>query len=130
MRRWTWRLKSGRITAVRAVETHFHRLAESLSQLVWSVDAAGRLSYGNSAWYAFTAIGAGARFLESYLPALHPGDRSLWRQTWEQAVTSGEPYALERRIRFSPDGNYVRQLEWGNPMENSGGRTGGWVHLA
>jgi signal transduction histidine kinase len=115
---------------VRAVETHFHRLAESLSQLVWSVDAAGRLSYGNSAWYAFTAIGAGARFLESYLPALHPGDRSLWRQTWEQAVTSGEPYALERRIRFTPDCNYVRQLEWGNPVHNGGGRTGEWLIIA
>jgi signal transduction histidine kinase len=115
---------------VRAVETHFHRLAESLSQLVWSVDAAGRLSYGNSAWYAFTAIGAGARFLESYLPALHPGDRSLWRQTWEQAVSSGEPYALERRIRFTSDCDYVRQLEWGNPVHNGGGRTGEWLIIA
>jgi signal transduction histidine kinase len=115
---------------VRATETHFYRLADSLSQLVWAVDAAGRLSYGNSAWHAFTAIGAGARFLDSYLPALHPGDRSLWRQTWEQAVTSGQPYALERRVRFAPDGNYVRQLEWGNPMENRGGRTGEWLIIA
>ncbi|MDB6047105.1 MAG: luxQ 3 [Gammaproteobacteria bacterium] len=115
---------------MRAIETHFHRLAESLSQLVWAVDAAGRVSYGNSAWYAFTAIGAGARFLESYLPALHPGDRPLWRQTWEQAVTSGEPYALERRVRFPPDCNYVRQLEWGNPIYNGGERTGEWLIIA
>jgi signal transduction histidine kinase len=112
---------------VHPTETHFHWLADSLAQLIWAVDAGGRLSYGNSAWYAFTAIGAGARFLDSYLPALHPADRPLWRQTWEQAVLSGEPYALERRIRFTPDSNYVRQLEWGNPMQNGSGE---WLIIA
>jgi signal transduction histidine kinase len=115
---------------VHPTETHFHWLADSLAQLIWAVDAAGRLSYGNSAWYAFTAIGAGARFLDSYLPALHPADRSLWRQTWEQAVLSGEPYALERRIRFTPESDYVRQLEWGNPMQHGVGSTGEWLIIA
>jgi signal transduction histidine kinase len=115
---------------MRAIETHFHWLANSLSQLVWAVDAGGRLSYGNSAWYAFTAIGEGARFLESYLPALHPADRSLWRQTWEHAVSCGEPYALERRVRFIPESNYVRQLEWGNPIKGNLGRTGEWIIIA
>jgi signal transduction histidine kinase len=115
---------------MRATETHFYRLADSLAQLVWVVDAAGRLSYGNSAWYAFTAIGAGARFLENYLPALHPADRSSWEQTWQRAVSSGEPYALERRIRFTPESNYVRQLEWGNPLRANGGITGEWIITA
>ncbi|MDB6091906.1 MAG: luxQ 3 [Gammaproteobacteria bacterium] len=115
---------------MRATETQFHWLANSLSQLIWGVDAAGRLTYGNSAWYAFTAIGEGARFLESYLPALHPADRSLWRHTWEHAVAAGEPYALERRVRFTPESNYVRQLEWGNPILNGSGRTGEWLIIA
>ena len=113
-----------------ASETPFHLLADSLSQLVWAVDAGGRLSYGNSAWYAFTVIGAGARFLDSYLPALHPGDQSLWRQTWEHAVSSGEPYVLERRVRFTSEANYVRQLEWGNPIQDGAGRTGEWLVFA
>ncbi len=115
---------------MRATETHFHRLADSLAQLVWVVDATGRLSFGNSAWHACTAIGAGARFVDSYLPALHPADRSSWEQTWEQAVSSGEPYALERRIRFTPESNYVLQLEWGNPLRDNGARTGEWIITA
>jgi signal transduction histidine kinase len=111
-------------------ETHFHRLANSLAQLVWVVDPGGRVAYGNSAWYAFTAIGAGDPFLDHYLPALHPADRFSWRSAWEQAVSSGEPYALERRIRFTPDSNYVSQLEWGNPILANGVRTGEWMITA
>jgi signal transduction histidine kinase len=118
------------IKLMRATETAFHRLAESLGQLVWVVDPGGCLAYGNSAWYASTAIGAGARFLESYLPALHPEDRPLWTQVWEQAVRSGEPYAVERRIRFTSEGDYVSQLEWGNPLQEHGVCTGEWIITA
>jgi PAS domain-containing protein len=35
-------------------ETRFHWLADSLAQLVWTVDATGRISYGNAAWRART----------------------------------------------------------------------------
>jgi signal transduction histidine kinase len=113
-----------------ATDTQFYRLADSLAQLVWIVDPAGRVSYGNSAWYAFTGIGAGARFVDKYLPSLHPGDRPGWEETWERATNTGEPYALERRIRSSPDGNYVCQLEWGNPLRENGVRTGEWIITA
>jgi signal transduction histidine kinase len=110
--------------------TAFHRLADSLGQLVWVVDPAGRVSYGNSAWYSSTAIGAGAGFLESYLQVLHPDDRSTWAHAWDQAVGSGEPYALERRICFARGGDYVCQLERGNPLQVNGVRTGEWMITA
>jgi signal transduction histidine kinase len=113
-----------------ASETRFHWLADSLAQLVWTVDAEGRLSYGNSAWYARTGIGAGSTFRERYVLALHPYDRPLWRQTWEQAVACSEPYALERRIRFAGESNYVQQVEWGRPIRDDGGRTGEWLVIA
>jgi signal transduction histidine kinase len=60
---------------MRATEIHFHRLADSVAQLVWVVDASGRVSYGNSSWYAHTGIGAGAKFVRNYVPLLHPEDR-------------------------------------------------------
>jgi len=71
---------------MRATEMHFHRLADSVAQLVWVVDAAGRISYGNSSWYAHTGIGAGANFVRNYLPLLHPEDRSGWERTWGHAL--------------------------------------------
>jgi signal transduction histidine kinase len=113
-----------------ASETCFHWLADSLAQLVWTVDATGRLSYGNAAWRARTKIGAGSSFSDRYLPTLHPQDRPLWKQTWEQAVASGESYAVERRIRFAVESDYVQQVEWGRPIRDDFGRTGDWLVIA
>ena len=115
---------------MRATEAHFRSLADSLGQLVWVVDEAGRLSYGNLAWQSLTQIPVGASFVESYVPALHPADRSCWEQTWERAVSSGEPYELERRVRFLPQASYVCQFEWGRPLRYNGSRTGEWVITA
>jgi signal transduction histidine kinase len=113
-----------------ASETCFHWLADSLAQLVWIVDATGRLSYGNAAWRMRTTIGAGSSFSDRYLPMLYPQDRPLWRQTWEQALATGESYAVERRIRFGAESDYVQQVEWGRPIRDDFGRTGDWLVIA
>jgi PAS domain S-box-containing protein len=115
---------------MRVTETQFRSLADSLPQLVCVVDESGRVSYGNPSWYEFMGIGAGSPFLASFLPALHPVDRSMWERTWEQAVASGEPYVLERRVRFTTDSDYVRQLERGNPVRDRDGRVGEWILIA
>ena len=115
---------------MRVTETHFRSLADLLPQFVCIVDESGRVSYGNPSWYEFMGIGAGSPFLASFLPALHPVDRSLWERTWEQAVASGEPYVLERRVRFTTESDYVRQLERGNPVRDRDGRIGEWILIA
>jgi signal transduction histidine kinase len=112
---------------MRATETHFRCLADSLPQLVCVVDDSGRVSYGNPSWYQFMGIGAGSPFLPSFLPMVHPVDRSLWERTWERAVASGEPYVLERRVRLTTQSTYVRQLERGNPVQDRDGKVGEWV---
>jgi signal transduction histidine kinase len=94
------------------------------------VDQAGRISYGNPTWFEFMGIGVGSLFLASFLPALHPGDRALWERTWQQAVASGEPYVLERRVRHTTQSNYVRQLERGNPVRDGDGRIAEWILTA
>jgi PAS domain S-box-containing protein len=109
---------------------HFRSLANSLPQLVWVVDASGRVAYGNPSWHELTGIGAGSPFLASFLPALHPADRSLWEQTWAHAVASGEPYVLERRLRLTTQSSYVCQLERGDPIRDSDGRVREWVLVA
>ena len=113
-----------------ATETHFRCLADVLPQFVCVVDETGRVSYGNPTWYEFMGIGVGSPFLASFLPALHPGDRPLWERTWEQAVASGEPYVLERRVRHATQSTYVRQLERGNPVRDGDGRIAEWILTA
>jgi PAS domain S-box-containing protein len=115
---------------MRATETHFRSLADSLPQLVCVVDESGHVSYGNPSWCEFTGIGAGSPFLANFLPALHPVDRSLWERTWEQATVSGEPYVLERRVRLTTQSSYVRQLERGSPVRDRDGRIAEWILIA
>jgi PAS domain S-box-containing protein len=115
---------------MRATEMYFHRLADSVAQLVWVVDASGRISYGNSSWYAHTGIGAGAKFVRNYLPLLHPEDRSGWERTWGHALASGEAYALERRLRFTAESKYVQHLEWGRPVRDIDGEKPEWIIVA
>jgi signal transduction histidine kinase len=115
---------------MRATEMHFHRLANSVAQLVWVVDASGRISYGNLSWYAHTGIGAGAKFVRNYLPLLHPDDRPLWERTWRHALASGEAYALECRLRFTTESKYVQHLEWGQPIRDSDGTNPEWIVVA
>jgi signal transduction histidine kinase len=45
-------------------------------------------------------------------------------------VATGEPYAVERRVRFTAESNYVRQLESGTPITDSVGRTVEWIIIA
>ncbi|MEA3178616.1 MAG: two-component system, chemotaxis family, CheB/CheR fusion protein [Gammaproteobacteria bacterium] len=115
---------------MRATEMHFHRLADSVGQLVWVVDASGRISYGNSSWYAHTGIGAGAKFVRNYLPLLHPEDRSSWERAWGHALASGEAYALECRLRFTAESKYVQHLEWGHPVRDIDGKDPEWIIFA
>ena len=115
---------------MRATEIHFHRLADSVAQLVWVVDAAERISYGNSSWYAHTGIGAGAKFVRNYLPLLHPEDRSGWERAWGHALASEEAYALECRLRFTAESKYVRHLEWGHPVRDIDGKNPEWIIVA
>jgi signal transduction histidine kinase len=115
---------------MRATQMHFHRLANAISQLVWVVDASGRISYGNSSWYTHTGIGAGAKFVRNYGQLLHPEDRSSWERTWFHALASGEAYALESRVRFTSESAYVQQLEWGHPVRDIDGKNSEWIVVA
>jgi signal transduction histidine kinase len=115
---------------MRGTQMHFHRLANSISQLVWVVDASGRIAYGNSSWYAHTGIGAGAKFVGNYVQLLHPEDRSGWERTWFHALASGEAYALECRLRFTAESTYVQQLEWGHPVRDIDGKNPEWIVVA
>jgi signal transduction histidine kinase len=113
-----------------ATKTRFCCLADALAQLVCIVDETGRVSYGNPTWYEFMGIEVGSPFLTSFLPALHPADRPLWERTWGQAVASGEPYVLERRVRHTTQSTYVWQIERGHPVRDGDGRIAEWILTA
>jgi signal transduction histidine kinase len=111
-------------------EQCFQRLARMIPEPVWIVSAAGHLVYGNPRWHALTSITEGQAFPTSYMALVHPDDRQYWALTWQQALRTRSPYAIERRVRFAPTGAYVRQTERAQPVLDVSGDIVEWVLTA
>lgn len=105
----------------------FQELAEALGRPVWVVHPNGTLLYGNRTWHALTAIVEGADFPGSLFALIHPEDRDRWLQAWQQALSTHQPYDIERRIRCAAASDYECQLEHGQPVRDLNGTVLEWV---
>lgn len=60
------------------------------------------------------------------LAAVHPEDVEIVKAAWEYAISTGEAYAADFRIRC-PDGNYQAVRSRGLPVRNPIGGIEGWI---
>jgi len=111
-------------------EQCFQRLARVVAEPVWVVSANGHLVYGNPRWHALTAIAEGQSFPTAYVVLMHPDDRQHWALTWQHAVRTRTPYAIERRVRCAPNGAYLCQIERAQPVTDARGDVVEWVVTA
>jgi len=111
-------------------EQCFQRLARVVAEPVWVVSANGHLVYGNPRWHALTAIAEGQSFPTAYVVLMHPDDRQHWALTWQHAVRTRTPYAIERRVRCAPNGAYLCQIERAQPVTDASGNVVEWVVTA
>jgi PAS domain S-box-containing protein len=81
-----------------ASEARFRQLADSMPQIVWTADAEGHVDYFNDRWYEFTGHSRDSQTLSTWEAILHPDDVSQARETWAEAVQSGDPHAIEYRF--------------------------------
>ena len=108
----------------------FHDLADVVTELVWVVGPDGKLLYGNNRWHSLTRLLEGEPFPGSFINLIHPDDRPQWMGAWQEALRSHCPYEIERRVRFAPDPQYVKQLERAQPVWSSNGDIVEWVLVA
>ena len=89
--------------ALEAEKDRFRTLVETIPQLVWRADAAGRWIWASPQWLDYT----GQTFEEStglgWLDAAHPGDRDAILRAMRDAVPTGR-LDLEYRVRRVTDG--------------------------
>ena len=111
-------------------EKCFQRLARVVADPVWVVSADGHLEYGNPGWHSLTAITEGQSFPPAYVALVHPDDRQHWALTWQHALRTHTPYAIERRVRCAPNGAYLSQIERGHPVCDASGDVVEWVLTA
>lgn len=113
------RLRSRRagLAAGRAIEhseLRFRALAESMPDIAFSADQTGRIDYFNHRWHQFT--GQPDSWSEAAAELLHPEDHAGVLEKWHNALTSGQAYEDEYRLRRA-DGQWRWVLARAIPVD-------------
>jgi PAS domain S-box-containing protein len=109
-----------------ASEARFRQLADSMPQIVWTARPDGYLDYYNERWYEFTGFARGTYGDASWEGILHPDDVLKCRETWYDAVQSGQPYNIQYRFWNRQEGGWRWFMGRALPVRNSEGTIVKW----
>jgi PAS domain S-box-containing protein len=87
--------------ARRESERRYRFLAENNPQIVWTARPDGLLDYFNHRWTEVTGLPVEAGTGEGWATAIHPDDLPRMNVAWSRSLITGEPYAVEHRVRTS-----------------------------
>jgi len=111
---------------LRERELRFRLLAESLPELIWISDSAGSLLYLNTRFLDYCGIAPESMVGFDWQNILHPEELDQVNRAWSHAVSTGEPYRIELRMR-GHDGSYRYFFTRALPMRNAAGAVEQWV---
>ncbi|CAN5574658.1 hypothetical protein BH10ACT10_BH10ACT10_00280 [soil metagenome] len=113
------------LEGMRASQTEWRDLVETLPQIVWITRPDGYHVYFNRQWMEFTGLSLEESLGDGWNPPFHPEDRPLARRLWAKATQTGKPYEIEYRLRRS-DGVYRWMLGRALPLRNTAGEIMRW----
>jgi PAS domain S-box-containing protein len=115
------------VTTARLAESElrFRTLADAMPQMVWSTRADGHHDYYNARWYEFTGMPEGSTDGEGWNDMFHPDDQERAWTKWRHSLETGEPYAVEYRLRRH-DGQYRWVLGRALSIRNGAGEITRW----
>jgi PAS domain S-box-containing protein len=112
--------------SIRESEETFRALSEAMPQMVWASDPTGRANYFNSRWFSYTGQTYEEAKNVGWLNTLHPEDVPRAQERWTFAVTHGQPYEVEYRVR-GKDGLYRWFLARGVPKQGETSKIERWI---
>jgi PAS domain S-box-containing protein len=115
--------------ALRQSEERYRYLAESIPQLVWTVNAQGVLLDVNQRWLDFTGLTLTQAQIEGWEAVVHPDDILILSEYWIAAQQDGSLYQAEGRMRRA-DGVYRWHLHQAVPLKNESGQVIKWFGTA
>ena len=115
--------------ALRASEARFRALVDASAQIVWTMDAAGRVTEDSPSWREFTGQGAEAWLGGRWTDAIHPEDAPRVARAWAEAVASRTPYNAEYRICHAASGTWRMTSARAVPLRNADGAVREWVGM-
>lgn len=117
--------KQNAVDAAREGEERFRLLAEAIPQIVWTAIPGGGIDYCNQRFYELTGLSEEQALGLAWQKALHPDDRPLALQNWENSRRTGTSYDVEYRLRTAA-GEYRWHLVRATPMLDSSGTVVKW----
>ncbi len=80
-------------------ESQVRIVIDAIPQIVWSTRPDGHHDFFNARWYEFTGTPPRSTNGEGWADLFHPDDQdTMWRR-WSHSLETGEPYAIEYRLR-------------------------------
>ncbi|MFO7461168.1 MAG: PAS domain S-box protein [Desulfatiglandales bacterium] len=111
--------------ALRQSESRWKELAEGLPHLVWTCVPEGACDFLSKRWVAHTGLGEDEHLGYGWLENLHPEDRPVIMERWENAVQTGTLFDAEFRIRRH-DGTYRWFKSRAVPVHDDSGKIFKW----
>jgi PAS domain S-box-containing protein len=112
-----------------ASDERLRLLADVVPDLLWSSDEAGRVDWYNQRWLDYTGQSAARAQEDGWLAAIHPDDRQVTRNTFDDARSFGRDLRMEHRLR-GRDGVYRWFLLRVRPLRESAGTIVRWFAAA
>jgi two-component system, NarL family, sensor histidine kinase BarA len=104
-------------------------VVESQPNLIWLLDAEGKIEYLNQRWPGATGRTYSEIIAEGWLNVLHPDDRERASELWHRSMKVEVPFYCEARIE-TVTGVRRWYLLHAIPITNSQGKTRHWIGSA
>jgi PAS domain S-box-containing protein len=114
--------------ALRTSERELSLIIETIPGMVWCADPDGELNYLNQRLLEFTGTSADAWAELGWANFLHPDDAEVTVRAWSRAVSTGQPYDNQCRLRRF-DGIYRWYRALGQAACDAEGRVTRWYGL-
>jgi PAS domain S-box-containing protein len=103
--------------SLRDGERQFRELADAMPQIVWAARPDGHFDYYNRRWYDFTGRPEGTGGDSRWADVVHPDDLKESLARWHSAITSGDAYEIEYRLKRK-EGDYRWYLTRALPVRD------------
>jgi len=110
--------------ALRKSEDRLRLVIDTIPAMAWSVLPDGTVDFLNQRWLNYAGVSM-EEYIEAPTSAIHPDDTPRILEKWHAAMTAGEPYEDEMRLRRA-DGQYRWFLIRTVPLRDEQGNIVKW----
>jgi PAS domain S-box-containing protein len=113
-------------TELRASEMQFRSFAQAIPNHFWISPPSGELDWFNDQVYAYSGLQPGELDGNGWVAIVHPEDLPLALDNWQEALSSGEIYEAEFRLKRH-DGLWRWHIARAVPIRDTEGHVIRWV---